>query len=267
MEATGGMMISSSQVASRDHANLIQLPENERAKMMNATCGLTCLEQYRRFNHVSLWQKMFAASLIGMEGWSSMRCNLTWKLRATKSRRLYFLLQVSTPPTEGIGSGLLLTPTAAEAKNQSCSTQIYLQDQLRINNKLLLTPTTNETPQDTDKFKERMKKYPNGTTVPNLATQVANMLPTPNQRDWKGRTGSGWEQQASLPNALLPTLVKSDYQPRWKTENWSGTSDLSSVVNETLGTRSQLNPRFVAEMMGFPPDWLELPFLNTETNQ
>lgn len=27
---------------------------------------------------------------------------------------------------------------------------------------------------------------------------------------------------------------------------------------------SQLNPLFVAEMMGFPPDWTELPFLNGE---
>lgn len=26
-------------------------------------------------------------------------------------------------------------------------------------------------------------------------------------------------------------------------------------------TGSQLNPRFVAEMMGFPPDWSYLPFL------
>jgi hypothetical protein len=30
---------------------------------------------------------------------------------------------------------------------------------------------------------------------------------------------------------------------------------------------SQLNPRFVAEMMGFPPNWTELPFLSGETNQ
>jgi hypothetical protein len=29
---------------------------------------------------------------------------------------------------------------------------------------------------------------------------------------------------------------------------------------------SQLNPLFVLEMMGFPPDWTELPFLNGETN-
>src|SRR5690554_5868548 len=31
------------------------------------------------------------------------------------------------------------------------------------------------------------------------------------------------------------------------------------------GKTSQLNPRFVMEMMGFPPDWTELPFLNGET--
>ena len=31
------------------------------------------------------------------------------------------------------------------------------------------------------------------------------------------------------------------------------------------GTHSHLNPRFVLEMMGFPPDWTELPFRSGET--
>jgi hypothetical protein len=66
---------------------------------------------------------------------------------------------------------------------------------------------------------------------------------------------------------MLPTPVKSDYQPRWKTENWEGNSDLPSVVNGVLGTRSQLNPLFVAEMMGFPANWTVLPFQSGETNQ
>jgi hypothetical protein len=34
----------------------------------------------------------------------------------------------------------------------------------------------------------------------------------------------------------------------------------------TPGKTFQLNPRFVAEMMGFPPDWTELPFQSGETN-
>ena len=44
---------------------------------------------------------------------------------------------------------------------------------------LLLTPTTSEPVHDLEKFKARMEKYPNGTTMPNLATQVHGMLPTP----------------------------------------------------------------------------------------
>lgn len=37
---------------------------------------------------------------------------------------------------------------------------------------LLLTPKTRETEQDLEKFKARMAKYRNGTTMPNLATQI-----------------------------------------------------------------------------------------------
>ena len=43
----------------------------------------------------------------------------------------------------------------------------------------------------------------------------------------------------------------------------------NQIMNEMhsgeTGTTSQLNPRFVLEMMGFPPDWTELPFRNGET--
>lgn len=37
-------------------------------------------------------------------------------------------------------------------------------------------------------------------------------------------------------------------------------------IGEELSKWSQLNPRFVAEMMSFPPNWTELPFLNGATN-
>lgn len=36
---------------------------------------------------------------------------------------------------------------------------------------LLLTPTASENVMDLDQFKKRMEKYPNGTSMPNLATQ------------------------------------------------------------------------------------------------
>jgi hypothetical protein len=39
------------------------------------------------------------------------------------------------------------------------------------------------------------------------------------------------------------------------------------IAHKVGGGTSHLNPRFVAEMMGFPPNWTELPFLNGEQNQ
>ena len=44
-------------------------------------------------------------------------------------------------------------------------------------------------------------------------------------------------------------------------------NQMHGITNGTPGKTSQLNTRFVAEMMGFPKDWTELPFLNGEQNQ
>ena len=142
-------------------------------------------------------------------GWYSTRCAMIWKGKAMQYNRFLFLLQVSAHRTKDKGFGLLLTPT------------------------------TKEDPVNLEKFKKRMEKYPNGTTMPNLATQVMGMLQTPRA---------------------------SDKNMRWKTDNWKG-DDLCSQVNEIFGTRSHLNPLFVEEMMGFPKNWTTSPFLNGELNQ
>jgi hypothetical protein len=46
-------------------------------------------------------------------------------------------------------------------------------------------------------------------------------------------------------------------------------NNLKDAINylEQTSKCSQLSPQFVMEMMGFPKDWTELPFLNGETNQ
>ena len=190
-------------------ANPTPSQDSEWARKTNATCGPKCVESFGKFGRVASWAKMFAGLLVGMEGWSSTRCKLTWKLKGTKSHRMYFQLVPSVLPTEETGFGLLLTPT------------------------------TREEVMDQEKFKARMEKYDNGTTVPNLATQVVGMLPTP---------------------------VASDYNIRYPTKNWKGDCDLPSVVNGQLGTRSQLSPLFVEEMMGFPKNWTALPFQSGEEN-
>jgi hypothetical protein len=110
---------------------------------------------------------------------------------------------------------------------------------------LLLTPTTREEVMDLDKFKKRMEKYPNGTTMPNLATQVVGMLPTPTAQ-----------------------IIKHGHSEKyWDNRIGKRQTDLGMWNAEHNGKTSQLNPQFVLEMMGFPPNWTELPFLSGETNQ
>ena len=79
---------------------------------------------------------------------------------------------------------------------------------------------------DKDKFKERMEKYDNGTTVPNLATQVVDMLPTPTKFDYNTpRSQEAWDNAKekhgdALQNPLkqmaafgmLPTPVATDVE-------------------------------------------------------
>jgi len=195
-------------------ANHIPSQGNDLEKKTNAICGRRCLELFESVHRVGSWERTFAGLLIGQEGWFSKRCALTWKLVGTPFNRLFFQLAPSTLPTDATEFGLLLTPT------------------------------TSEQVQDLDKFKTRMEKYPNGTTMPNLATQVIGMLPTPTTRDYKGARSEealeavGRNETNSLPDAFAQS-----------------------------GKTSQLNPRFVAEMMGFPENWTELPFLSGEPNQ
>jgi hypothetical protein len=147
---------------------------------------------------------MFAALLVGMKGWSSRRCALTWKLKGTPFNRSYFQLVASVLHTEEIASGLLLTPT------------------------------TREEVMDTDKFKERMEKYDNGTTIPNLATQVLGMLPTPKCQEERGNAS--------------------------KDRGKFNLTDEVARIWKPPGKSSQLSPLFVEEMMGFPKNWTALPF-------
>ena len=157
--------------------------------------------------------KTFPALLIGMEGWYSTRCRLTWKLKGTKYNRTYFQLAVSTLPTEGIGSGLLPTPVANENGN-------YKQ------------------------LEQGIKTRESGVKIHVDLYSMFRMglLPTPTVNDMKN---------ASLPPSQIDrndSIVKRVLQD-----------------NPQAGKTSQLNPQFVAEMMGFPVDWTELPFLSGET--
>ena len=94
------------------HVNPSQMQDLEKERKTNATYGARCLESFGKFPRATLWAKTFAAYLIGQGEFSSSKCALTWKLKATKLHRIYFQLAVKTHPTEGIEFGLLPTVTS-----------------------------------------------------------------------------------------------------------------------------------------------------------
>jgi hypothetical protein len=214
-------------------ANHTQQQANDLERKMTATSGLKCLEQLERFNHVGLWAKTFVALLIGMTDWYSKRCRLTWKMKGTKSNRLYFLLQASTLRTEEIECGLLLTPTSV---------------------------MTDERP---EKMRERVARngYKNGTKYGSLLSQVkyGGMLPTPVASDVEG----GVSDPRQIKNKGTRWVRVSD---NTSTEFGAKLRDVAQMLPNTDGKTSQLNPLFVEEMMGFPESWTLSPFLNGEEN-
>jgi hypothetical protein len=184
--------------------------------------GRKCLEQYERLNPNTSWAKMFLASLVGMEGWFSTKCKLTWKLKGTKYNRYYFQLVPSTLRTGGIGFGLLPSPVASDATTGAI---------IGKNDTFHITKTG---------MPRKVNQKGTDGSVGLARLGIFGMLPTPNASDNRNRGN---------PND--PCIKK-------RIEN-------GKQVGLTMMVDGQLNPPFVMEMMGFPPNWTLMPFGKVST--
>jgi hypothetical protein len=228
--------------------------ESDLGKKMSDTSGQRCLEQYKKFNHDGLLAKMFSDLLIGTGDWYSKKCKLTWRLKGTKYKRMYFQLVPKTHHTEEIESGLWLlkTPTMMDGmvtsgkKNPISGNSGTLAQEIMssyqptmIKLGMLPTPTAMDSTNATVNMKSLQLTEGSMHSVTLTRAMAMGMLPTPLASEEGKMSGSETENQMSITK-----LVKRDY-----------------------GKNSQLSPQFVAEMMGFPEHWTELPFLNGEKNQ
>lgn len=102
----------------------------------------------------------------------------------------------------------------------------------------------------------------------------SGMLPTPQSPTldlMRKRIQEGWKIDSRLFSRMLPTpTAASDPKGGCTRTDPSRQNDtlahsMHGVFGEP-GKTSQLNHRFVAEMMGFPPHWTELPFLSSGPN-
>jgi len=95
------------------------------------------------------------------------------------------------------------------------------------------------------------------------------------KRQNKGGTEFSAQLHDLAKSGMLPTPTAQEFRDSQLTPAQAKKLDKGGRVLRRLGTlgaledgkSSQLNPRFVAEMMGFPPNWTELPFQNGETTQ
>ena len=152
------------------------------------------------------------------------------------SSRCLFRLVPSVPRTEGTVSGLLPTPIASDFKVRGPGSQQKGLPEI-IREMLLPTPTATEIHhwQRVERWKRQgrtsMHETEDGEKNPNGLTDFLDfhgLLPTLEHIGRKGKN----PQQGGLPDSFAQA-----------------------------GRSFQLNPLFVAEMMGFPTSWTVLPFL------
>lgn len=271
---------------------------NAKARRTTATSGRKCCGLFGLFDLDGSWARTFSELLIGRKEWSSSRCVLTWRRRDMRFNRTLYRLAVSALPTEGTDAGsspiLLKTPCAFDATtitpkknpvpgNSGCLAQevmcgyaarrgllptVQTQGLKQCENgKTVFMPLSLlPTPNASEGWKYTISYNPDSQNGRGLTALAMNgMLPTP--RATKITGGDRADFSPSLPGlmlkGMLPTPTAGDYQSPG--QHGEGGPDLRTVVSSPTGTTSQLNPRFVAEMMGFPVDWTVLPFLNGET--
>lgn len=253
-------------------ANHIQAQGNGLERRMNAICGPKCCALFKNAPRATLWAKTFSDLLVGTGEWFSTRCVLTWKIVGTPSNRMFFQLAPSMPPTDETEFGLLPTPVAVtrdptkeetEARKEMYGGKtraMYLDHWAAM--EMLPTPTTH---QQNTQFKQ-------GGTCLQAHLVKTGLLPTPTTQEPenpvelndKGRRKTGGTEEPRSLNigrmasmGMLPTPMAQEGDKITGKENQD-----SLTKRARIGNRSQLNPRFVAEMMGFPPTWTESPFQN-----
>ena len=206
-----------------------------RARRTTATSGRRCCGLFGLFDPVGSWARTFSELLIGRKEWSSTRCVLTWKRQDTNCGRILYRLAVSALPTGGTDAGLLPTGQTQGLKQCEKDKTVFMPLEL------LPTPTAI----DAGSGRINRSLSPGAADRPTIALAARmGLLPIPTVND-------------AMNSSLPPSQVKRK----------SGLPKMAMGSNEyRTGTTFQLNPLFVAEMMGFPASWLVSPFLRGAGN-
>lgn len=238
-------------------------PKDKLDKPLKGESFNMCLWQVKKSDKIL--SEKFVDFISEQQGWSSDRCSMMWEGMNMGNNRFIFQLTLI------VEKGLLPTPKHLEAPSASWENRkpdsnykagitltdmknwgvlptpedtdfegtIELYEKLR-KPILLQTPTAtmigNRSEESLNKRKEYRKSIGRNTApAGNLAEQIFQMLPTPIAGDWKGQLRK--DGTANMLSGKIAIMAKE------------GGND-----------KTQLNPEFVLEMMGFPTDWTIKPF-------
>ena len=191
-------------------------------KAITAFFGQRCLSASGSSDPHGSLQRMFTESLVLKGDWCSSRCVLTWKKKVTKFGRSLFQLVPSTLPTEGIESGLLLTPNVMDALEA----------------------------REMEALKKQYKKNrPGRTTLSTLREQIAYegknpLLPTPKLLG----TPKSQDSRASITDRKKSNMGEEVQEYLIKT------------YGKITGNKLRLQPAFEEWMMGYPEKWTEFAY-------
>ena len=286
------------------HANLSQCQERDLERKMTATSGRICCEQYARYSPLgslvrtllgsSRWYsparslKWVVKPLYSMRVTERERNNLTQSKKSAKvlnvrdiqSNRLLFQLVPLVRPIGETEYGLLPTVQTQGLKVNKDGKSIPM------NLTLLPTPLSVEVSHNKritqlkKKGGKTMSSRANGESRPNGLMDYLtfhSLLPTPNAAEgtnwttkYNPNSQMGQGLTAMAVNGLLLSPMSKDgvraglTMQAPKNHNRPKANLAEQTAHSVGGGTSQLNPLFVAEMMGFPLDWLTLPFQNGE---
>lgn len=217
--------------------------------------------------------------------------SLTWKKSATPHGRWWWVLGRSAHHTEGIASGSSgdwSTPNTMTGGQTSRGGdrkgEKLLGGQVRETWPTPCAQDDNKSPEAHMAMKRRMPGGPRNTITSLQVMTKALAWPTPTVQDSENTAGPSQFERNSLPlNALVaglpdPASRSTSGKPRgsWSTprsqdeyerRNWKtikkvneegGDLTLPSQTMYQAQQRGSLNSRWVASLMGFPPDWCEL---------
>lgn len=158
------------------HVSRFLLPGTEEARKMTVSSGLKCSELYTKSGPLGCLVRTCLAS----SAWHSTRCLLTWKMKATPSKRLLFRLAVSTPHIRENDVPFWPTPSTGAAL---CGGTGNFKTLDRMYRKGMIT----------EEERKNFAQGNGGKTNPELLewlmgyeAQFSQLVPTPRASDYKG---------------------------------------------------------------------------------